>query len=78
MTFVVLGIATMLLYAAMAAWMVAVAKRDPARTFEIGKYGRIKRREVTAQEWIRGYVPWGVGGGLAVTLFGLLLVSRAR
>jgi hypothetical protein len=75
-TFVVLGVATMLLYAVMAAWMAAVARRDPARIFQIGKYGRTRRRDVTAAEWIRRYVPWGLGGGLLVTVFGLFLMSR--
>jgi len=76
--FVVVGGAAMLLYAVMAAWMARVARRDPARIFQIGKYGRIKRRDVTAAEWIRRYVPWGLGGGFFVTMFGLVLMSRAR
>ena len=68
----------MLLYAVMAAWMARVARRDPARIFLIGKYGRIKRRDVTAAEWIRRYVPWALGGGFFVTMFGLVLMSRTR
>lgn len=76
--FVVLGVATLLLYAGMAVWMASVANRDPARTFEIGKYGRIRRRDVTATEWIRRYVPWGLGGGLVLTLFGLFVITRTR
>jgi hypothetical protein len=76
-TFVVLGIAIMLLYAGVAAWMAVVARRDPARIFQIGRYGRIKRRDVTASEWIRRYVPWGLGGGLLITLLGLFVTSRA-
>ena len=68
---VVLGVGTMLLYAVAAAWMAVVAQRDPARIFQIGKYGRVRPRDVTAAEWIRRYVPWGLGGGLLVTVFGL-------
>ncbi len=78
MTFVVLGIATMLLYALMAARMAVVARKDPARSFQIGKYGRVKRRDVTAAEWIRRYVPWGLGGGLLITFLGLFVISRPR
>ena len=78
MTFVVLGIATMLLYAVMAVRMAAVARKDPERIFQIGKYGRVKSRDVTAAEWNRRYVPWGLGGGLLVTMFGLFLISRPR
>ena len=76
--FVVLGMGTMLLYAVVAAWMAVVARRNPARIFQIGKYGRIRPRDVTAAEWIRRYVPWGLGGGLLVTMFGLLLMSLSR
>ena len=76
--FVVLGMGIMLLYAVVAAWMAVVARRDPARIFQIGKYGRIRPRDVTAAEWIRRYVPWGLGGGLLVTMFGLLLMSFSR
>ncbi len=75
---VVLGVAIMLLYAVVAAWMAVVARNDPARIFQIGKYGRIKSRDVTAAEWIRRYVPWGLGGGLLVTLFGLFMMSLSR
>lgn len=78
MIFVVLGAATMILYAFMAAWMAVVARRDPDRTFQIGRYGRVQRRDVTAAEWIRRYVPWGLGGGLGVTVLGPFLVARAR
>lgn len=76
--FVVLGAATLVLYAVMAVWMASVARRDPARTFQIGKYGRTKRRDVTATEWIRRYVPWGLGGGLLLTMVGLFVISRTR
>ena len=78
MTFVVLGAAIVLVYAGTAVWMAVIARREPARTFQIGKYGRTKRRDVTAAEWIRRYVLWGVGGGLLVTVVGLLVVSRPR
>lgn len=78
MIFVVLGIATIVLYAVVAAWMAVVGRRDPDRTFEIGKYGRIRRRDVTATEWIRSYVPWGLGSGLLLTLLGLVLVSQSH
>jgi hypothetical protein len=78
MMFVVLGLATIVLYAVMAAWMAVVARRDPDRIFEIGKYGRVRRRDVTAAEWIRRYVPWGLGGGLLVTMLGLVLVSQSH
>lgn len=77
-TFVLLGGAILLLYAVMAAWMAAIARRDPARTFQIGRFGRVRRGDVTAAQWIRRYVPWGLGGGLAITVFGLFLVSRPR
>jgi hypothetical protein len=43
-TFVVLGVAVLLLYAVMAVRMASVARRDPARIFQIGKYGRTKPR----------------------------------
>jgi hypothetical protein len=76
--FVVLGVATMLLYAVMAAWMTIVGRRDPGRVFHIGRYGRIRRRDVTAAEWIRRYVPWGLGSGLLVTLLGLVLVAQSH
>jgi hypothetical protein len=76
---VVLGLATMLLYAAVAGWMAVVARRDPARIFYIGKNNwGIKPRDVTAAEWIRRYVPWGLGGGLLATMFGLLVMSLSR
>lgn len=74
--FVALGIATMLLYAVATAWMAALARREPGRRFQIGKYGRIKSREVTAAEWIRRYAPWGLGCGLLITLLGLFVISR--
>ena len=76
--FVVLGVAAMLLYALMAARMAVVARQDPTRTFPIGRFGRVRRRDVTAAEWIRRYLPWGLGGGLALTLLGLVLVSLHR
>lgn len=72
------GVACVLLYSVVAAYMAVVARRDPQRTFRIGEYGRITRREVTATEWIRRYVPWGLGGGLIATVFGLFLNSRSR
>ena len=53
--------------------MAVIARRDPARTFRIGKCGRTPRRDVTAAEWIRRYVPWGTGAGLLVTLVRLLV-----
>ena len=68
----------MLLYAVMAVYMAVVSRRDPRRTFRIGEHGRIKRREVTAAEWIRRYVPWGLGGGLLLSMMGLFLTSRSR
>ena len=77
-TFVVLGLACVLLYSVMAAYMGVTARRDPRRTFRIGDHGRITPREVTASEWIRRYVPWGLGGGLLITMFGLFLTSKAR
>lgn len=77
-TFVVLGVATMILYTVMAARMAIVARRDPARIFRIGKYGRTKQRDLTAAEWMRRYVPWGLGSGLAITLLGLVLVSQSH
>ena len=76
--FVVLGLATILLYAVTAVWMALVGRRDPGRIFHVGRYGRIRRRDVTAAEWIRRYVPWGLGGGLLITLFGLVLVSQSH
>jgi hypothetical protein len=72
-TFVVLGAAIVLLYAGLTAWMAVVALRGPTRIFQIGKYGRTTRRDVTAAEWIRRYVPWGIGAGLLVTVVGLLV-----
>jgi hypothetical protein len=44
------------------------------RSFQMGTYGRIKRRDVTAAEWIRRHVPQGTGAGLLVTIVGLLVV----
>lgn len=76
--FVVLGVAAMILYTVMAARMMIVARRDPSRIFHLGRYGRMKQRDVTAAEWVRRYVPWGLGGGLAVTLLGLVLVSQSH
>jgi hypothetical protein len=77
--FVVLGLATMLLYAVVGTWMAVLARRDPARIFFIGKHGSgIKPRDVTAAEWIRRYLPWGLGGGLLATAFGLLVRSLSR
>lgn len=75
---VVLGVGTMLLYAVVAAWMAVVARREPARSFQLGKYGRMRPREVTAAEWIRRYVPWGFGGGALITGFGLFVMSYSR
>jgi hypothetical protein len=77
MGFVVLGAGVVVLYAAAGMSMAVIARRDPARIFQIGRYGRAKRRDVTAAEWIRRYVPWGLGGGLVLMVFGLLL-ARAR
>lgn len=71
-----LGAACMLLYGAVGVWMAAVAKRDPGRVFQIGRYGRIRRRDVTASEWIRRYLPSGLGGGLLLLLLGVLVRSR--
>lgn len=68
----------MLLYSVTAAYMAVTARRDPGRTFRIGDHGRITPREVTATEWIRRYVPWGLGGGVLTSLFGLFLNSRGR
>jgi hypothetical protein len=78
MTFVVLGFAIMLVYAVMAARTAVVARRDPCRSFQVGRDGHARRREVTAEEWIRRHVPWGLGGGLLVTFLGLFLVARGR
>jgi hypothetical protein len=78
MIFVVLGVAIMLLFAVMTARMAVVARRDPGRSFQVGRYGHARRREVTATEWIRSYVPWGLGGGLLVTVLGLFLVASGR
>ena len=78
MTFVVVGVACMLLYAVVGAWMAAVARRDPRRIFQIGRYGRIRRRDVTAAEWLRRYLPWGLGCGFLLTLLGLVLVWLRR
>lgn len=75
---VLLGVGTMLLYAVVAVWMAVVARRHPARIFQIGKYGRIRPRDVTAAQWIRRYVPWGLGGGLLVTVFGVFVMSYSR
>jgi hypothetical protein len=76
---VVLGVAIMLIYAVVAAWMAVVARRDPGRIFYIGKNNwGITPRDVTAAEWIRRYVPWGLGGGLVATMFGLLVMSLSR
>jgi hypothetical protein len=76
--FVVLGAGMVLLYAGVAAWMAVVARRDPGRIFRIARYGHGKQRDVTAADWIRRYLPWGLGGGLLVILFGLFLVSVPR
>jgi hypothetical protein len=71
--------AIMLLYAGAATWMAVVARRDPGRIFFVGKHGYgVKPRDVTAAEWIRRYVPWGLGGGLVATMFGLLVMSLSR
>lgn len=77
MGFVVLGAGVVVLYAVAGMSMAVIARRDPARIFQIGRYGRIKRRDVTAAEWIRRYVPWGLGGGFVLMVFGLLL-ARAQ
>lgn len=73
-----LGAATVLLYAATATWMVWVARRNPARVFQIGRYGRIRRRDVTAAQWIHRYLPWGLGAGLVLVILGLFILSRPR
>ena len=78
MPFVVLGVATVLLYAGVGGWMSRVARRDPARTFAIGRYGRIRRRDVTAAEWIRRYLPWGLGAGLLTIVFGIANLEFGR
>lgn len=78
MLFVVLGLATLLLYAVVGAWMARVARRDPDRVFDIGRYGRIRRRTVTAAEWIRRYVPWGLAAGVLLIAFGLVVVTYGR
>jgi len=76
--FFVLGLVVIVVYAVTAGWMAAVARRDPGRTFQIGRHGRIRRRDVTAAEWIRRYLPWGFGGGVLLVVLGLLLMSRTR
>ena len=78
MPFVVLGVATVLLYAGVGGWMAGVARREPGRVFAIGRYGRIRRRDVTAAEWIRRYLPWGLGAGLLTILFGIVILEFGR
>lgn len=72
------GLLVIVVYAVTAAWMTAVARRDPGRTFQIGRHGRIRRRDVTAAEWVRRYLPWGFGSGLLLVILGLVLMSRTH
>ncbi|MFC8500831.1 hypothetical protein ACFUC1_00625 [Pedococcus sp. NPDC057267] len=75
MVLIVLGAATALLYAGVGAWMARVARRQPDRVFDIGRYGRTRRRTVTAAQWIRRYVPWGLGTGILLMVVGVLTVG---
>ena len=72
-----LGVATLVLYTAVGAWMARVARRQPDRVFEIGRYGRIRRRDVTAAEWIRRYVPWGLATGALIIVVGVVTIAFA-
>jgi hypothetical protein len=75
----VLGLTIMSIYAAVGTWMAVIARRNPARIFYMGKRGSgIKPRDVTAAQWIRLYLPWGLGGGLLATMVGLLVTSVSR
>ena len=77
MAFLVLGLASLVGYALTATWMAVLARRDPERTFQMGRFGRIRRRDVTPAEWIRRYLPWwGLTGGVLLTVLGLFLMRR--
>lgn len=72
MMWIVLGAGTVLLYAGVGTWMARVARRQPDRLFDIGRYGRMRRRNVTAAEWIRRYVPWGLAAGVLLVVLGVV------
>ena len=76
MPFLVLGLATLVGYALTATWMAVLARQDPERTFQIGRFGRIRRQDVTPAEWIRRYLPWGLTGGVVLTVLGLVVMGR--
>ena len=74
--FFVLGLAVLVGYALTGTWMAVVGRRDPGPTFQIGRFGWIERRHVTAAEWIGRYLRWGLAGGLLLTVLGLIVTRR--
>ena len=78
MMFIALGAGTVLLYAAVGAWMARVARLQPARVFQLGRYGRMRRQSVTASEWIRRYVPWGLAAGVLLILLGAITLGSQQ
>ena len=78
MVWIVLGAGTVLLYAGVGAWMARVARRQPDLLFDIGRYGRMRRRNVTADECVRRHVPWGLGTGVLLVVVGALTLEFQR
>ncbi|PKW28085.1 hypothetical protein ATL31_2940 [Phycicoccus duodecadis] len=44
----------------------------------VGAHGRMRRRELTAAEWVRRYLPWGLAGGIGCVVIGLVLMALGR